>query len=96
MRTQGLEYAEAVDVDVVQVTAVVTDDGGRFVRGLKQEDFKVYDDDAPQTITNFAAENMPLELVAAIDVSSSMTRRAAGGEASRRRRFLPGSSRPIR
>jgi VWFA-related protein len=59
-------------VDVVQVTAVVTD-GGRFVRGLRQGDFKVFEDDRPQTITNFAAENIPLELVTAIDVSSSMT-----------------------
>ena len=31
IRTKGVEYSEAVDVDVVQVTAVVTE-GGRFVR----------------------------------------------------------------
>ena len=70
-RTQAVEYAEAVDVDVIQITAVVTD-GGRFVTGLKAEDFKVYDDDKLQPLTNFASENIPLELVAAIDVSSSM------------------------
>ena len=72
VRTQGLQYSEGVDVDVVQVTAVVTD-GGRFVSGLRQSDFRVFEDDRPQTITNFASENIPLELVAAIDVSSSMT-----------------------
>jgi len=72
VRTQGLEYAEAVDVDVVQVTVVVSD-GDRFVRGLQQGDFKVYDNDRPQTITSFADERLPLELVAAVDVSSSMT-----------------------
>jgi len=70
-RTRAVEYAEAVDVDVIQITAVVTD-GGRFVTGLKAEDFKVYDDDKLQPLTNFASENIPLELVAAIDVSSSM------------------------
>jgi VWFA-related protein len=70
-RTAAVEYAEAVDVDVIQITAVVTD-GGRFVTGLKAEDFKVYDEDQPQRLTNFAAENIPLELVAALDVSSSM------------------------
>ena len=73
VRTRALEYAEAVDVDVVQVTAVVTDDAGRFVPGLKMEDFRVLDDDRPQTLTNFASENIPLELVAAVDMSSSMT-----------------------
>jgi Ca-activated chloride channel homolog len=51
---------------------VVTDGNGRFVTGLKAEDFKVYDEDKPQRLTNFASENIPLELVAALDVSSSM------------------------
>jgi VWFA-related protein len=71
-RTAGVEYAEAVDVDVIQITAVVTDRDGRFVTGLHASDFKVSDEDTPQRLTNFAAENIPLELVAAIDVSSSM------------------------
>jgi Ca-activated chloride channel homolog len=73
VRTRRVEFAESVDVDVVQVTAVVTDARGRFVKGLRAADFRVYEDDAPQTITHFAAEGMPLELVAAVDVSSSMT-----------------------
>jgi Ca-activated chloride channel family protein len=71
-RTKSVEYAEAVDVDVIQITAVVTDGDGRFVTGLKAEDFKVYEDDKPQPLSNFAAENIPLELVVALDVSSSM------------------------
>jgi VWFA-related protein len=61
-------------VDVVQVTAVVTDGTGRFVTGLKAADFKVYEDGREQAVSSFAAENIPLELVTAIDVSSSMTR----------------------
>jgi VWFA-related protein len=71
-RTKSVEYTEAVDVDVIQLTAVVTDGDGRFVTGLKAEDFKVYEDDKPQPLSNFAAENIPLELVVALDVSSSM------------------------
>jgi VWFA-related protein len=71
VRTQGIEYSEAVDVDVVQVTVVVSD-GERFVRGLQQRDFKVYDNDREQRITSFADEKLPLELVTAVDVSSSM------------------------
>jgi Ca-activated chloride channel family protein len=72
VRTRGLRHVEAVDVDVVQITAVVTDSDGRFVRGLAQQDFKVFDNGKPQPITSFAAENIPLELVTAIDVSASM------------------------
>ena len=72
VRTKGVDYAETVDVDVIQVTAVVTDGDGRFVKGLKQEDFVLLDDDKPQPITHFAAENIPLEMVVALDVSSSM------------------------
>ena len=60
VRTRAVEYAEAVDVDVVQVTAVVTDGSGRFVTGLKAEDFKVYEDDKLQRLTTFEAENIPL------------------------------------
>ena len=72
VRTKGVDYAESVDVDVIQVTAVVTDGDGRFVKGLTQEDFILLEDDKAQPITHFAAENIPLELVAALDVSSSM------------------------
>src|ERR671913_2292612 len=38
-RTKGLDQVEKVSVDVVQVTAVVTDDG-RFVSGLDQKVFR--------------------------------------------------------
>ena len=73
VRTRAAEFAEAVDVDVVQVTAVVTDGSGRFITNLKASDFKVYEDDKLRTLSSFASENIPLELVTAIDVSSSMT-----------------------
>lgn len=73
VRTRGLDYAETVDVDIVQVTAVVTGGGGRFVKGLARKDFRVFEDEVEQEITFFGpAETVPLELVAAIDVSGSM------------------------
>jgi VWFA-related protein len=71
VRTQGVVVTEAVDVDVVQVTVVVSD-GNRFVRGLQQKDFRIYDDDREQKISNFADEKLPLDLVVAIDMSMSM------------------------
>src|SRR5262245_53946665 len=51
--TRNLEYVENVDVDVVRVTVVVTDDHGRFVPGLKQTDFQVSEDGVPQKISAF-------------------------------------------
>ena len=74
VRTRAVQFAQSVDVDVVQVTAVVTDASKRFVTGLKAADFKVYEDGREHTVSSFAAESSPLELVTAIDVSSSMTR----------------------
>ena len=72
-RTQSAGYTEAVEVEVVQVTATVTDDGGRFVKGLTRDEFRVKEDGALQRITAFAGENIPLEIVVAVDVSQSMT-----------------------
>ena len=72
VHTKGLKVSEAVDVDVVQFTAVVTDGDGRFVKGLKAEDFSVFDNNRPQKITSFESENISLEMVVALDVSSSM------------------------
>jgi VWFA-related protein len=73
IRTKGLDFTEKVDVDVVQVTVTVTDDNGEFVSGLPRSAFHVFDDGRPQTITHFASEDVPLELLVAVDISGSMT-----------------------
>ena len=72
VRTKAVGYAERVDVDVVQVTVSVSDSRGRFVKGIPQDAFHVQEDGRPQAITHFASEDVPLELVAAIDISGSM------------------------
>lgn len=72
LRTKGLDHAEAVHVDAVQITAVVTDHG-RFVRDLPPSAFRVFEDGVPQRIEHFSAEGSPLEIVVAVDVSESMT-----------------------
>jgi len=71
-KVKGLDQVEKVSVDVVQVTAVVTDHG-RFVSGLQQSQFKLFEDGVAQTIGHFSSEGSPLEIVVAIDVSESMT-----------------------
>jgi VWFA-related protein len=73
LRTRSLQYAEKVDVDVVQVTVTVMDDNGRFVRNIPRSAFRISEDGRPQTITNFLSEDVPLELMSAVDISGSMT-----------------------
>ena len=72
MKTKGLELAEAVRVEVTQVTAVVHE-RGRFIKGLPVAAFRLLEDNVVQRITHFSAEGSPLELVIAVDVSESMT-----------------------
>jgi Ca-activated chloride channel family protein len=72
VRTSALSYVEAVEVDAVQVTVTVIDDDDRPVGGLSADRFRVYEDGRPQTVANFASEDIPLELVVAVDISGSM------------------------
>lgn len=71
-RTRAVDVSESVAVRVVQVNASVSDRDGRFVRGLTREQFRVTEDGRPQQILHFAAEEAPLEIVVAMDVSGSM------------------------
>jgi VWFA-related protein len=50
-----------VQVDYVEVDAYVTDGQGRFVRDLKKEDFQVFEDRQPQTVTAFALVDIPID-----------------------------------
>jgi VWFA-related protein len=72
IRTREAGFTETVDVEAVQITATVTDGHGRFVRGLTRDDFRVYEDDVPQKLSAFASENVPLEIIVAVDISGSM------------------------
>jgi Ca-activated chloride channel family protein len=72
-RTRSAGYIETVEVEIVQVTATVTDQEGRFVKGLTRDRFRVREDGVAQRLTAFAGENIPLEIVVAVDVSQSMT-----------------------
>src|SRR5262245_1647969 len=59
-------------VELINVTATVSDSSGRFVSGLRMEDFKVYEDEQPQTLTHFSAERVPVSLGIVLDTSGSM------------------------
>ena len=45
---------------------------GKFITGLKRDNFRIFEDDKPQAITNFSSEsNLPLSIALLIDTSSS-------------------------
>ena len=67
---QGFRFKSGVEL--INVTATVSDASGRFVSGLRQEDFIVYEDDQPVTVTHFSAERVPVSLGIAVDTSGSM------------------------
>lgn len=59
-------------VELINVTTTVSDSNGRFVPGLRKEDFIVYEDDQPVEITHFSAERVPVSLGIVVDTSGSM------------------------
>jgi Ca-activated chloride channel homolog len=59
-------------VELINVNATVTDASGRFVSGLRQEDFTVYEDDQLVDVSHFSADRVPVSLGIALDTSGSM------------------------
>ena len=60
-----------VDTDLVTTPVSVLDRNGRFIPGLKKKDFKIFENDVPQTITYFQSEEQPFTVVLMIDISPS-------------------------
>ena len=78
---QGFTFHTSVDL--INITATVTDENGHFVQGLKQSDFTVYEDGKPQPVSQFEAERVPVSLGIALDTSGSMFgERIAAAEAA--------------
>lgn len=59
-------------VELINVTATVTDRSGRFVPDLGKDDFLVYEDEEPVEVTHFSAERVPVSLGIVLDTSGSM------------------------
>jgi Ca-activated chloride channel family protein len=59
-------------VELINVTATVTDSTGRFVPNLRQEDFVLYEDGVEQPITHFSNDRVPVSLGLVVDTSGSM------------------------
>ena len=59
-------------VDVVSLNVTVTDPESRFVTGLNQEDFVVYEDGVQQEVNFFTRTQLPIALALLMDTSASM------------------------
>jgi Ca-activated chloride channel family protein len=59
-------------VELINVTATVTDRTGRFLDGLTKEDVVVFEDNQPVEVTHFSSERTPVSLGIVVDTSGSM------------------------
>ena len=65
-----------VNVELVNVLFTVTDRKGRLITDLQRPNFKLYEDNKLQEITNFSREtDLPLTIAVLIDTSTSITDR---------------------
>lgn len=73
--TGGEEVGEGdvvrVDTQLVSVPAIVTNNLGRPVAGLRQDNFIIYEDGQKQTIANFGTTEAPFEIALLLDTSGS-------------------------
>jgi VWFA-related protein len=64
------QYTLTVEVPLVSVDVVVTDNRGTFINTLSKENFRVLEDGVPQTITNFAPTESPITIVILMEFSN--------------------------
>jgi Ca-activated chloride channel family protein len=69
----GQRFSEEIEVNLVELPVMVTDNAGVPVTDLKEADFSVFEDGKPQKITTFNyASNLPISAGVLIDHSGSM------------------------
>lgn len=66
-----------IESSVVILNAAVSDTGGRTVSGLKQSQFKVFEDGKEQKIDFFQSEETPFAAIILLDTSGSMETRVS-------------------
>jgi Ca-activated chloride channel homolog len=57
--------------NLVSVPVIVSDRNGRYIAGLKEEDFKLYDNSAQQKLAYFDSAEAPLNVALLLDTSRS-------------------------
>lgn len=67
-----------VSSNLVTVNVIVTDNKGRYVTGLKPEQFSIYDENAKQKIAHFSVGAAPVSIGIVFEVHTSTPERVAG------------------
>ena len=65
------DYSIKVDVPLVNVDVLVTSKDGQFIPNLKKENFRVFEDGSPQTISNFNQSSAPITAVLLVEYAST-------------------------
>jgi Ca-activated chloride channel homolog len=63
-KPENPEYRVAIAVDMVQLNVAVTDSKGKYVTGLRQSDFAIFEDTIHEQIATFGEENAALRRLA--------------------------------
>ncbi|HEX5069721.1 MAG TPA: VWA domain-containing protein [Vicinamibacterales bacterium] len=87
-RPTGQGFTFRSSVNLINVTATVTDAQGHFVSGLTLDDFELYEDGKLQQISQFESERVPVSLGIALDTSGSMNGERIAAAQSAVNRFL--------
>src|SRR2546429_3212119 len=70
---QDPRYRLNVEVELVNVTATVLDEGGKYMDGLKIDDFQVFEDGVEQKVSFFSHDlRVPISVGVLVDCSGSM------------------------
>jgi VWFA-related protein len=70
--TEGMpDYSIRVNAPLVNVDVMVTTKTGQFVPGLKQENFRIFEDGAQQTINTFAVSKAPITAVLLVEYGAT-------------------------
>ncbi len=71
-KVEGMpDYSIHVDVPLVTVPVMVTTKNGQFIPNLKKENFRVFEDGAQQTISDFKFEEAPITAVMLIEFANT-------------------------
>ena len=88
---QEVSPGDVVSVDTTEVMFPVTvrDASGRLVNDLTRNDFRIFEDNSPQPLSDLALRQVPVDVILMVDASSSVAsnlddfRRAAQGFAAK-------------
>jgi VWFA-related protein len=71
-KVEGMpDYSIHVNAPLVNVDVLVTTKNGQFVPGLKQDNFRIFEDGAPQTISTFAVSKAPITAVLLVEYGAT-------------------------